>query len=226
MNKKTSGDIIKEMRLKLGLSVEQAANLAGKKLSKSAISKLENAPGNLESSKLSSIKALALAYGRPMEHMVRVALGISEDADEPIPTHPAWCVKPLVYAGSLAPSGTREVSHEVVYFPEQVLSMRSLEETDVVATRVDGHCAFTPEVTASRVPAVGLNWVVLIDMTHPPARGALTALFSHKTNLVVFGRHEFEDADNLLMTFDNNKRKRSLGDDVTVLGEVIWRSGS
>lgn len=226
MNKKTPGETIKELRLKLGLSVEQAANLAGEKLSKSAISKLENNPGNWESSKLSTIRALAHAYGRPTEFMMRVALGISEDADEPLPTHPAWRVMPLVYAGSLAPSGTREVSHEVVYFPEQVLSIRSLGETDVVATRVDGHCAFTPEVTASRVPVIGLNWVVLIDTRNTPARGALTALFSHDTGLVVFGRHEFEDASNTLVTFDDNKRKRSLGGDVTVLGEVIWRSGS
>ena len=76
------GNILRELRDKRGLSMRQAAKLAG--ISHTRVSEIEDSPGRLEGLKLSTLEGLAHAYGISVTDMIRIARGKSSDhTDKP-----------------------------------------------------------------------------------------------------------------------------------------------
>lgn len=232
MSEQSSGERIRDIRTRLGLSFRQAAERTG--LSHGTIQGLERRVGRWDGVKHATLEALARGYGVSRRTIQMIAEGrdpedarrVALEALERYRVHPDYLVFPLygsVSAGDVAPEPLED---GVVYIPREQLRRSGADPDSVRTYIVNGRCMISEE--ASRIEKnFAPGDYVAVDFQKGYEIGDVVVAWWVEEGAMVIKRYGVE-RDNIVLTpIAPGRPSLVLPSDhhVSIIGPVVWRGG-
>lgn len=233
-DEKTPGEIIRDIRLKLGLSYREAEKRA-ETLSHGSISNLEKMPGSWENIKLGTLQALARAYNLSLDQLTRVAFGkepyeVTRDAGmkamEFMEVHPDWLKYPLYGAVAAGSDDPEPIDDDVVYIPRQQLKRRGANEDTIRTYLINGRCMVSDETRRIEKNYAPGDYVA-VDYSKIPAPGDIVVAWWPDEQVMVIKRYRVERENVVLFPLAPGHVAMVLPSEdlVNIIGPVVWRGG-
>ena len=231
----TPGARLKQLRERLKLSLRAAAQRA-ETISYSTLRNLEERTGNWETVQLGTIRALARAYGIPMDRLIAIAFMGEEAPDlaqatllgvEHLEVHPDWVTFPVYGTADAGDIGAALPGEdEVVYIPREHLTRKGAQLDDVRVFQVNGACMVSDEARRVEKNYAPGDYVA-VDVTRPARAGDVVVAWWNERELMVIKRLLVDNEQVVLHPLSSARSSMVLpsADDVRVVGPVVWRGG-
>lgn len=225
----TAGERLRQLREAMGLSLREAAQLAG--LSHGTIAQLESGKTDPDNVRARTLNALGRAYSKAPQSIRDVITG-KAPYDRPaegtslLASHPNWVTLPLHASRSAGAAGPQAIPGEVAFVPRARLSEWHTTMGEAAAYLLDHNCLISDE--ARRAPkAVVWRDHVVVSKTAQPEPGSLLANWWPAAEMLTITRHGL-DAENVVCHPQRAGKPTVVlpsASDLLLIGPVIFRSG-
>lgn len=228
MSELTPGERMKALRDKRGLSLRQAAKLAG--VSHGTIQNLE--ARGLDGVSFGVASNLARAYGMTLTNLQRINNGLNpirpdiENELGKYEVHPNWVKIPVYGSVAAGDEAAEPIEGQAAYIPREHLARKGANIDTTHCYVVNGRCMLSPEaMKVDRTFAPGDY--VAVDIAKTPEAGDVVVAWWAREEVMVIKRYGLEDRQVVLTPIAPGVPSITLDDpeDVHVIGPVVWRGG-
>lgn len=230
----TPGDVLKNLRQELGLSLRQLAQRAG--VSHGTIFQLENHPGEWDYIRVGTLRGLARALNVNLDYLFKVAIGKEPQDDderasairaaEHLEVHPDWIVFPVYGSVSAGEVDPEPDLGDVAYVPREHLLRRGANPETVNIYRVNGDCMISTEATRIEKNYAPGDYIA-VDRAKGYEIGDIVVAWWPDEEKLVIKRYGVERAFITLEPISPGAKRLTLPaeEDVNIIGPVVWRGG-
>lgn len=231
----TPGERLKQLRERLKLSYRQAQKRA-ETVSYSTLRNLENRAGNWEAVELGTVRALARAYGIPLDQLVAFAF-MSDDAPdladevlkkvEHLEVHPDWVAFPVYGPASAGDIGAATPGEDdVAYIPREHLTRRGSSVDNIRVFIINGSCMVSDEVRRIEKNYAPGDYIA-VDTQRPALPGDVVVAWWDEQHAMLIKRLLVDRENVVLRPLSSQHQSVILPNaaDLHVVGPVVWRGG-
>lgn len=228
----TSGERVKQLRMRLGLSLRDAGRQTG--LNHNTIKQLEERIGRWDGVQMSTLRALARGYGVSLASISHIAedrepLDNEQSGGEPweaYRVHPDWLTFPVYGSVSAGDEVPEPLTGEVAYIPREHLQRKGAAVDTVRVYQINGSCMVSDEARRVEKNFAPGDYIA-VDFGKGYEIGDPVVAWWPEQSIMVIKRYKVEGENIVLYPLARGRPQLVLPteDDVNILGPVVWRGG-